>query len=190
MDGAVLAEKLSEQKSVSNTSSFNISTPNSANDDMFFQQSNDEFAFLRAKFDALPAFNGQFGESAEEIAEKAAQAATMIKRQLKIEEAQLLEASDLYQETFKNLAKMGRGTAMKSAQKLMLQWYEPLVVALKKEIMAIRAGELTSSSHVSRACIITFAFYSSFFAYFRLSCSFSFSNMVRIWSNCPWRSWL
>jgi len=147
MDGAVLAEKLSEQKYAANTSAFNISTSNAANDDIFFQQSNDEFAFLRAKFDALPEFSGQLGESAEETAEKAAQAAAMIKRQLKIEEAQLLEASDLYQETFKNLAKMGRGTAMKSAQKLMLQWYEPLVVALKKEILAIRAGELGTSSH-------------------------------------------
>lgn len=189
MDGAVLAEKLSENKSAGSISPFHEPALNSAHNDIFFQQSNDEFSFLRAKFDASPLLNGQFGETAEEAAEKAAQAAAMIKRQLKIEEAQLLEASDLYQETFKNLAKMGRGTAMKSAQKLMLQWYEPLVVSLKKEIQAIRAGELRDASHVSLpfyACTSPFIVFANFLLLYLFGCS----NMDHIWCNYPWRNWL
>jgi len=64
----------------------------------------------------------------------------LMAQQLKNEEEQLEEASKIYKEAFENLAKMGRGATMKSAQRLLLEWYEPLVNALNKECDEIHSG--------------------------------------------------
>lgn len=98
------------------------------------------------KLDAIPKAESEAAEAA--AAEKAANAAMMMKRQLKIEEDQLLEASKLYQETFNNLAKMGRGTTLKAAQKLLLQWYDPLIATLKADLEAITRGEFKDQNNV------------------------------------------
>jgi DNA-directed RNA polymerase len=68
----------------------------------------------------------------------------MLKRQLKIEEEQLLEAASMYHDTFNNLSKMGKGTSMKSAQRLLLQWYEPMMALLFKEIEEIESGKFSA----------------------------------------------
>lgn len=85
----------------------------------------------------------------EERKEDSLEFNVLLKRQLKIEEEQLVEASALYQETFANLAKMGKGSSMKSAQKLLLQWYEPLVAALRKEFDDIAKGTVSDKRNVS-----------------------------------------
>lgn len=74
-----------------------------------------------------------FGEHFNTAAANADEVDVLTKRQLKIEEEQLHEASIQYQDTLKELTKMGRGTTMKAAQRLVLQWYEPLIAALKLE---------------------------------------------------------
>lgn len=99
------------------------------------------------KLDAIPKVELDGAEAAA-AAEKAAHAASMMKRQLKIEEVQLLEASEAYQETFSNLAKMERGTTLKAAQKLLLQWYDPLIAALKEDLEAITRGEFKDQNNV------------------------------------------
>lgn len=107
----------------------------------------DAFSFLKMKLDAIPKVELDGAEAAA-AAEKAAHAAAMMKRQLKIEEVQLLEASEAYQETFSNLAKMERGTTLKAAQKLLLQWYDPLIAALKEDLEAITRGEFKDQNNV------------------------------------------
>ncbi|KAJ1408558.1 hypothetical protein B484DRAFT_469020, partial [Ochromonadaceae sp. CCMP2298] len=74
----------------------------------------------------------------------AAESESMLKRQLKIEEEQLLEAASMYHDTFNNLSKMGKGTSMKSAQRLLLQWYEPMMALLFKEIEEIESGKFSA----------------------------------------------
>jgi len=106
----------------------------------------DAFSFLKMKLDAIPKVESEAAEAA--AAEKANYSAMMMKRQLKIEEDQLREASELYQETFNSLAKMGRGTTLKAAQKLLLQWYDPLIAALKADLEAITRGEFKDQNNV------------------------------------------
>lgn len=81
----------------------------------------------------------------------------LMKRQLKVEEEQLVEASAIYQETFEGLAKMGKGSTLKSAQKLLLQWYEPLVAALRKEFDDIAKGVTSDQRNVSAMCFFSLA---------------------------------
>jgi hypothetical protein len=73
----------------------------------------------------------------------------MFERQIKIEEGQLQEAAEQYSEAFKSMAKMNRGASLKSAQRLLLQWYEPLVAALNKEFDEIAAGLFKEDRNVS-----------------------------------------
>ena len=84
----------------------------------------------------------------EKLNEKA-EMEKMVKRQLKVEEEQLVEAAQIYGENYKNLTNMGRGTTMKSVQRLLLQWYEPLIAILNKEIEEIRAGKYGTDRNVS-----------------------------------------
>jgi hypothetical protein len=66
--------------------------------------------------------------------------AQLYARQVKIEEGQLVEAAQQYSDAFQSMAKMNRGASLKSAQRLLLQWYEPLVAALNKEFDEIAGG--------------------------------------------------
>lgn len=61
----------------------------------------------------------------------------LLQRQLFVEEERLSEAVSSYQETFRNLINMGRGTSMKSIQRTLLQWYEPLLNLITNEIADI-----------------------------------------------------
>lgn len=73
----------------------------------------------------------------------------LMNRQLQIEKQQLAEAAEEYLETFKNITNMNRGTTLKGTQKLLLQWYEPLVAALEKEFKDTAAGKYAEDRVVS-----------------------------------------
>lgn len=59
-------------------------------------------------------------------------------RQLKIEEEQMQDAVNEYTASLKQLMDMGKGTNMKYIQRMLLQWYEPLTVAIQDEIKAVQ----------------------------------------------------
>jgi DNA-directed RNA polymerase len=59
-------------------------------------------------------------------------------RQLKIEEEQMQDAVNEYTASLKQLMEMGKGTNMKYIQRMLLQWYEPLTVAIQDEIKAVQ----------------------------------------------------
>jgi hypothetical protein len=81
--------------------------------------------------------------------------AQLYARQVKIEEGQLVEAAQQYSDAFQSMAKMNRGASLKSAQRLLLQWYEPLVAALNKEFDEIAAGLFKEDRNVSTLCWVT-----------------------------------
>lgn len=62
-------------------------------------------------------------------------------RQLKIEEEQMQDAVNEYTASLKQLMDMGKGTNMKYIQRMLLQWYEPLTVAIQDEIKAVQLRE-------------------------------------------------
>ena len=59
-------------------------------------------------------------------------------RQLKIEEEQMADAVNEYTTSLKQLMDMGKGTNMKFIQRMLLEWYEPLTVAIQDEVKAIQ----------------------------------------------------
>eukprot|EP00606_Chrysophyceae_sp_TOSAG23-5_P000748 GSChrysophyteH2.ASY1.ANO1.1674.1 assembled CDS len=68
----------------------------------------------------------------------------MYYRQIKIEEEQMTDAVNSYTESLNALLKMGKGTNMKFIQKILLEWYEPLSVALTQEIKAVKQREVAA----------------------------------------------
>ena len=59
-------------------------------------------------------------------------------RQLKIEEEQMADAVNEYTTSLKQLMDMGKGTNMKFIQRMLLEWYEPLTVAIQDEVKAVQ----------------------------------------------------
>lgn len=148
MEGAEMADSLGKRQLRPEV--VNIATPVKSFESPLLPEA-DVLSFLKMKLDAIPKFEHGRLDAVTTVADEQAaqQAADMMKRQLKIEEGQLLEASEGYQETFNSLAKMGRGTTLKAAQKLLLQWYDPLIAALKTDLEAIGRGEFKDQSNVS-----------------------------------------
>lgn len=136
---------------------------------------------LRGTFEALSKMKAVDYTLADERRSRSPEFDVLMKRQLKIEEEQLVEASALYQETFENLAKMGKGSTLKSAQKLLLQWYEPLVASLKKEFDDIAKGTVSDQRNVS--FLVTLPAWHEWFVHtiIRLICVY-YVFLVGIWT--------
>lgn len=66
-----------------------------------------------------------------------AQKSALVLRQYHMEEEQQTDAVNQYNESLKQLITMGRGTAMKYVQRVLLKWYEPLTRVLDAEISLI-----------------------------------------------------
>lgn len=58
----------------------------------------------------------------------------LYERQLLLEDRQFLDAKSTTQNLFENLNKMGRGSSVKFVQKIMLNWYNPLLERIGEEL--------------------------------------------------------
>jgi hypothetical protein len=65
---------------------------------------------------------------------------SLLQKQLAMEDEQLHEASQLYQNKIDSLSKIGKATTLKSVQTQLIDWYEPLVYEIQKEIEAVKTG--------------------------------------------------
>jgi hypothetical protein len=84
----------------------------------------------------------------EEDTEAFAATEALKQRQIRIEAEQLQEAVEGYKQSFKHLSGMGKGTSMKSTQRLLLDWYEPLLQALENELKSIATGKVLADRRV------------------------------------------
>lgn len=71
---------------------------------------------------------------------KPKQEMTLYERQLQIEEEQRSAALNRQAEMFANLKQLGKGTSVKRVQRNLVNWYEPLTVALADELRMIESG--------------------------------------------------
>jgi DNA-directed RNA polymerase len=75
-------------------------------------------------------------------------------RQIHIEEEQMQDAVNTYTESLKTLMDMGRGTTLNYIQKILLEWYEPLSVALTEEIKDIQMKKPGNDRSVYGPCLL------------------------------------
>jgi len=75
-------------------------------------------------------------------------------RQIHIEEEQMQDAVNTYTESLKTLMDMGRGTSLNYIQKILLEWYEPLSVALTEEIKHIQMKTPANDRSVYGPCLL------------------------------------
>jgi hypothetical protein len=111
----------------------------------------------------------------EEDTEAFAATEALKQRQIRIEAEQLQEAVEGYKQSFKHLSGMGKGTSMKSTQRLLLDWYEPLLQALENELKSIATGKVLADRRVikPRSNDLLLAFFLTF-----CGCFFSAGSAV------------
>lgn len=72
----------------------------------------------------------------------------LFEEQLQFETQALKTAVDRYQKMSETMVKMQKGAALKSAQSLLLSWYNPLVAAIEIELQAIKSQEVSKDRSV------------------------------------------
>jgi hypothetical protein len=79
--------------------------------------------------------------------------AALLKRQKQVEETQLQKAFEDYQKVFQELRGMSRVTTMQRVKRMLLEWFEPLVAAIKKEREEIHSFPNHADRNV-RSCVV------------------------------------
>lgn len=98
----------------------------------------DTLARIPAKVEEIEKYASEDAETYLTESKAAKKQSGLFYRQLKIEEEQMADAVNEYTTSLKQLMDMGKGTNMKFIQRMLLEWYEPLTVAIQDEIKAIR----------------------------------------------------
>mmetsp|Transcript_21467 Transcript_21467/g.31136 ORF Transcript_21467/g.31136 Transcript_21467/m.31136 type:complete len:959 (+) Transcript_21467:110-2986(+) len=108
-------------------------------------------------FRDFPETVGSFGID-NQLQERIAECATssmnetdekaLYQRQLEIEKQQRADTTVEAIESVKSLIKMGKAANLKSVQRVVLSWYEPLNSALTKEMELVRSNELSQDRNV------------------------------------------
>ena len=75
-------------------------------------------------------------------------------RQIHIEEEQMQDAVNTYTESLKTLMDMGRGTSLNYIQKILLEWYDPLSVAITEEIKHVQMKTPGADRNVYGPCLL------------------------------------
>ena len=108
--------------------------------------SNDNFANIKAEL--VKTFKTLLDLRKNPTTRTSARHNDMFQRQLALEEEQFDLAVQDYVDIQSGLMAMGRGTSMKSVQKTMVSWYEPLCTLIEKEVLSYTSDQKKIESEV------------------------------------------